>query len=499
MRFADSFRAARWVRLVNLMFQAVLFVTFFAGLNYIALRHTWRFDLSETHRSSLSPETKSYLNQLEKPVRIIVTLTNDREVPELAQAYHDISSLLREYTYASTANERGGKITVEYLDVYQNRRKAEELRIEVPNVVLLLSGENRRQLLPIDFYNTKKKGKEYTREAFKGEAALTAAILDVSSAEKQKIYFLQGHGELSFTDVSQRGLSKITDELSNRNFELASLDLAQTRKVPDDTALPPLLIIAGQQTRFQPFEEELLRNFLQNRAGRIILMIDPWRAHGLDNLIFDWGVIVYDKQIYDSNPQEQDENGNLYLRYYLPHPITQSILNNVLPVIIGPTRVVMEDIGRAKDDGLAVSTLIKSSPTSWGETSYRLRNIKPEFTPGEDLRNKDGLGVLTVSERLKPANNLPLSIRGGRLAVFGTSDLVTNNRIDISGNLNLFLATINWCVDRDTQLNIPARPIERFQLALSQAQLERMRLGLLGIIPGTVALIGFFVYWTRRH
>ena len=498
MRFADSFRAARWVRLINLMLQAVLFVTLFAGLNYIALQHTWRKDLSETHRSSLSPETKSYLAQLEKPVRIIVTITNDPGVPELAQAYRDISSLLREYSYASARNERG-RINVEFLDVYQNRKKAEELGIEVPNVVLVLSGENRHQLLPLDFYQTKKKGKEYAREAFKGEAALTAAILDVSSTEKQKIYFLQGHGELNFADVGQRGLSKISDELNNRNFELASLDLAQTRKVPDDSGLPPLLIIAGQQTRFQPFEEELLRNFLQNRAGRIIFMIDPWRYHGLDNLIFDWGVIVYDKQIYDSNPQEQDENGNLRLRYYRPHPITQNIINNALPVVAGPTRVVSEDIGRAKDDGLSVNTLISTSPSAWGETSYRLRNFKPEFTPGEDLRNKDGLGVLTVSERLKPANNLPLSIRGGRLAVFGTSDLVTNNRIDNSGNLNLFLATIYWCVDRDTQLNIPARPIDRFQLALSQEQLERLRLGLLFIIPGTVALLGFFVYWTRRH
>lgn len=494
MRFADSFRAARWVRLINLILQAVLFLSFFAGLNYIALRHTWRFDLSETHRQSLSPETKSYLGQLDQPVYVIVTLTDDAENPEVAQAFRDISALLREYTYNSSRNERG-RVFVEYLDVYRNRKKAEEFGIETANIVLLASGDHRRVLPLSEFYQTKKSGKGYTREAFQGEAVLTAAILDVSSPDKKKIYFLQGHGELQPDDTGERGLSLIRDELRQRNFDLAPLDLAQTRKVPDDASL---LLIAGQQGRFQPFEEELLRNYLQTRAGRIILMIDPYRSHGLENMIFDWGVIVYDKLIYDTDPQEQDENGNLRLRYFRPHPITQNIINNVLPVVVGPTRVVSEDIGRAKDDGLTVSTLIATSPTSWGETSYRLR-IKPEFTPGEDLRSKDGLGVLTVSERLKPANNLPLSIKGGRLAVFGTSDLVTNNRIINIGNLNLFLATINWCVDRDTQLNIPARPIEKFLLALSQEQLERLRLGLLFIVPGAVALLGIFVYWTRRH
>lgn len=493
MRFADSFRAARWVRLINLILQALLFVSLFAGLNYIALRHTWRFELSG---AALSPETTSYLSQLEKPVHIIVTITNDPDVPELAQAYRDISAILREYTY--NARNKQGPITVEFLDVYKNRKKAEDYHLdEMPNVVLVLCGEaGRRQLMPSDFYQTKKSGKEYTREAFKGESTLTAAILDVSSSSKKKIYFLKGHGELNPDDVTPRGLSMLSDNLAVRNFEISTLELAQTRKVPDDAAL---LIIAGQQVPYQAFEQERLRDYLQTRAGRIIFMIDPWRAHGLENMIFDWGVIVYDKQIYDTSSQDQDEYGNLHLRAYVAHPITQTLSSNELPVVIGPARVVSEDIGRAKDDGLTVSTLIKTSPSAWGETSYRLRNIKPEYTYGEDLRLKDGLGVLTISERLKPANNLPLSIRGGRLAVFGTSDLVTNNRINNDGNLLLFLNTVNWAVDRDIQLNIPARTIQRFQLALSQEQLERLRLGLLFIVPGAVALLGFFVYWTRRH
>jgi hypothetical protein len=90
-------------------------------------------------------------------------------------------------------------------------------------------------------------------------------------------------------------------------------------------------------------------------------------------------------------------------------------------------------------------------------------------------------------------------VRGGRLAVFGTADVVTNNRIINVGNLNVFLATVSWAVDRDTQLNIPPRPIPRFQLALSQEELIRLRLGLFLIVPGVVALLGCFVYWTRRN
>ncbi len=90
-------------------------------------------------------------------------------------------------------------------------------------------------------------------------------------------------------------------------------------------------------------------------------------------------------------------------------------------------------------------------------------------------------------------------MKGGRLAVVGTADFVTNSRLINVGNLNLFLATVNWAVDRDTQLNIPVRPIQRFQLALSAEELVRLRLALLLGLPGCVALLGLIVYWTRRN
>lgn len=57
----ESYRAARWLRTINLVLQAVLFLTLFGGLNYLSIHYHWRFDLSQHRRYSLSPETLSYL------------------------------------------------------------------------------------------------------------------------------------------------------------------------------------------------------------------------------------------------------------------------------------------------------------------------------------------------------------------------------------------------------------------------------------------------------
>lgn len=490
MAHYDSFRAARWIRFINLILQAILFLSLFAGLNYIALNHAWRFDLTDSRRHSLSAETRAYLADLERDVRIVVTISDDGDDEELEQARRDITGLLREYSYL-TRNSTNGRIDVRHLDIYQNRREAESLGLEEPNQVILITDRHRRVLLLGDFYTTR----DLQREGFHGEATLTAALLDVTSADKKKIYFLSGHGEMQPDDVDRRrGLSGLRDELRQRNYEVAGLDLSLTRKIPDDAAL---VIVASPLGPLKPFEELLLRDYLTTRAGRLIVMIDPGVHHGLDNLTLDWGIIVYDNVIMDLDRRSLTENNDLRLWNFLADPdsgITDNLRNNGMAVICGPARVVNDDLGRSRDDGLRVKTLITTSPEAWGESSYRLREFA--YTPEQDLKGE--LGVMVISERLKPAN-LPLSVRGGRLAVIGTADLVTNDRIITIGNLNLFLATVNWTVERENNLNIPARPIERFQLALSAEELMRLRLGLLLGLPGIVAFAGLIVYWTRRN
>src|SRR5258708_13574152 len=128
----ESFRTARWIRTVNLILQAVLLYTFFGRLNFLALHYSWRFDLTRNRAYSLSPETLSYLGNLRLPVHIVVAFSDSED----AQVSQDVRGLLREYVYAAQTNDPG-KITVDYLDVFQRRREADALGIEQPNTILV--------------------------------------------------------------------------------------------------------------------------------------------------------------------------------------------------------------------------------------------------------------------------------------------------------------------------------------------------------------------------
>jgi hypothetical protein len=496
----DSFRTARWVRTLHLVLQGVLLFTFLAGLNYLVRDHPLRFDLTQHRSYSLSPETLSYLH-LERPVRIVATFTDTTENPE-------IRGLLREYATATEGNydpRRGldGRITVECLDVYQNRRRAEDLGIAQPNALVLICGDRRRALLVDELYHLNAK-KE--RDSFQGEQVLTSALLDVSNPVRQKIYFLSGHGELSPEQVDAKtGLSDVRDQLKARNFEVGVVDLTVTRKIPADASL---IVDVWPQTRFSAAEQELLRQHLGANAGRLILFLAPGISAislGLDDLLLDWGVLVDDDVICDTGAENLTEDNDLLVHSFRQgHPIIQSLWDMGLALRFGFARSVRPDPGLTSGSGLTVVTLAATSKTAWGETGYRLGrpprfnnagNIHP--LPGMDP--PDSLGLVVASERVGVRDKLPFSVRGGRLVVFGTGDLIANTRLGVAGNWNIFLGAVNWTVEgREGQLNIPARPIERFQLSLSAGSLLNLRYTLLLALPAGAALLGLLVYWTRR-
>jgi len=491
MRQPDSFRAARLVRLVNLFLQALLFLTLFAGLNYVALNHAWRFDLSQGRRFQLSAETKAYLERLNEPVRVVVSLAADATNDDVAQAKRDLTALLREYTYEAARNPRA-PITVEHLNIYQRPARAAELGIEEPNAVVLLSGPRRHAMALGEFYRI-RQGR---RDEFVGEAALTSGLLTVSNPVKKKIYFVGGHQEMLPDEVDPvRGLSQFRDELRVRNFDIARLELSVSQQVPDDASL---LIIAAPQGRFGKYEEDLLRSYMQTRAGRVIVLLEPGRPHGLENLFLEWSILVFDNLLIDFD--NLTTTGDLILRNFLDDPLTAHHRKTDDKLYVGACRVVDREPGPSLEEGLSVRTLVAAGANAWGETDYRNLQKAPKFDEGFDMRGSPGrpnLGVVTISERLKPAN-LPLSVRGGRLAVIGTGDLVTNNRISSTGNLQFMLNLVRWATDSEVEVNIPARSIPRYQLTLTEKELGRLRLGLFLVVPGLTALLGLIVYWTRR-
>lgn len=484
-----DFKYARWIGAANLYGQAILVFLLFVGASYFASQYFKRIDLSKDYRYSLSPETVAHLKQLDRPVKIYVTITSDADDNDIESLFNDVRGLLREYAYAVNSSERT-LIDVEFVNIYQQRKKAnllaDEHGIQQSDLILLVSGDKKRIVFPNELYLTEGR----VRKAFLGEKVLTGAILDVASDQQKKLYFLTGHGEMRIDDVHPvRGLSQLADALRHRNIRAESLDLTQISDIPLDA---DMLLLISPQGPLLPQEEEMLRNYLSNQAGRLLLMLDPNRRHGLDDLFYDWGILVDDVIILDAGPDFLSGGQDLMLRRFIDHDITRTLIDNKIPVMAGFCRSIRPDPGRPLTDSLQVQPLIATSEQSWGERNF---SEPGKYDPGIDLPGP--LSVAVISER-QVSSQLAINIPGGKLIAFGTSDFVSNNRIGVLGNLTLFLNVVNWATGRDNLVNIPPRPVERIQIVMSQEETSHLRLALLMLFPGSAAFCGIIIYWVRR-
>ncbi len=214
------------------------------------------------------------------------------------------------------------------------------------------------------------------------------------------------------------------DELKSRNLRTATLDFSERREIPKDAAL---VVIPAPKTKILPREQELLKSFLRKDSGRVLILLEPDADHGLDDLLFEWGLLTVKALAVDTSRNSLFDGGDLMVRRFAPHPITDKLLKLNMSIITDRARVVREDPGRPIDESLIIKELMATSDDSWGEKNYAVEGF-PQYDPAVDLKVPS---ESQRSQRKKVDSSLGISIPGGRLIVIGTSSFIANNRIKL--------------------------------------------------------------------
>jgi len=490
MKRWDDFKVVNRFRATNRWLQVLLILSLIGGVNFLGMQVYQRWDLTQNHRYSLSPETRAYLRDLSEPVEIIVTIRADSRRGEEKILFDYLENLLREYVYF-TSREESAAVSVEFVDIYQDLERAEmlarEYGLEQPNTVIVRNGERRRFLRPDDLIEFE----EMKPVRFRGEAALTSAILEITQNRAPVIYSLVGHGETGFNDPDpSRGLSRLGNELRLRNFVLRTLDLSQEEAVPEDAEL---VLLADPKGALLPTELDKLRTYLLDRAGRMIIFLGPGSRPGLDPLLREWGLQLNGGVVFEKDPASVDSGGSILLRNFGEHPVTESLIQNQTWLASGLLRPVLPSGQASSDDRLVLQPLAATSKKSWVETNPLTGNT-PSFDPDADIPGP--IPVAMLAER-RAHDRLGINLPGGRLLVIGSGDLFANRRLASLGNVNFFFQSLNWLLDRDQWVGIPPRPVPQYQIALSQGQFRLVAITFL-FFPVSILLLGFGIFLTRR-
>ena len=496
----DDFGVVRPIRRINRAIQVILAIALAVVVNFLAALPQFRVreDLTADRRHSLATESAETVRVAGRrsPVGVgrnkgwvkAVLLTGDTS--EAAQALrHRLTKLLD--AYVVEASRQGSPwFAVETVGAGRNAPLLTEIagRHGAPdaNIVLILTCGLRAKYVSTREFVTSEGG-------FRGEEAVTSALLEVTEDKPAVCYVTRGHGELGLDDSSPvRGMTLLARQLRSRNFEVKQLDLAMVTEIPRDAGM---LLIPGPLTPFSATENGRLRSYLRERNGRVLALLDPGREHGLEPTLAEWAIFSPDAELQEPDPSRRTTDGDIALRRLeeKPHPLTKVLKEQDLPLIASRLRPARFDEGSAPDSTLGVWQLVFSSDAAWGETEPLRRPVRFDA-------DRDHAGPVCLATAAERATGIRKGIggAGGRLVVVGTSDIATNLRLNRGGNRAFMTQAAAWLTDRDRAVSLPVRAETSYQVNASAADFWTLALRFTCIPLGVLAVGLAISVWRRK-
>lgn len=488
---AKTVRIHRFQIGLNVLVQIVIAIGIVGMINYLAFQHFKRWDFSSNKKFTLAEQTKRVIKSLDHPVRFIVFFSSASDLAE------DVRSLLMEYKNAS----KKADVDVEFVDMYRDFSRARELATKYnfgsgENIVIVDYDGRSKFVNAQDMADYDTRGMAYgappQRTAFKGEQAITSALIAVSEEKKNKIYFVTGHGEFA----PEKELEGLKTYVERQNIESATVNLAEIEELPKDASA---LIIAGAKYDLNDRELKLLENFWQNK-GRLMVLLDPTTlTPKLTKFISEQGITPQSDRVLrlvNMGPIAGIDRDAVAVPVE-GSPITKRLkdINVQLYTAIQSLAVSPQSSPQAQ---ISAQPVLRAGEGFWGETNFDV-NVNAGETLVFDANKDHGPPVIVAAsaERGGIADDR-MKVDSSRMLVVGNALFLVNEAMT-QANLDFFLGGMNWLLDREELTGITPKQPNTFTLDLNEDQLGTLMLLTLAVMPLTAAVIGVAVTLVRRR
>jgi ABC-type uncharacterized transport system involved in gliding motility auxiliary subunit len=427
--------------------------------NYLADRYNKSYDATANKRYSLSDQTAKIVKDLKQPATITFFDQGTR--------FQHAKDLLSEYANLSP------KIHVNYVDPDKNPQEAREAGIKNYGTALVQIGDR------------KEEAKSMTEEGITG-----AIIRDLKNTTRT-VCFVQGSGEHQINDSDRNGYSRFKDLLGKENYQAKSIDLLQKAEVPNDCTV---LVVAGPTRDYQQPEVDAIKKFVEN-GGRALLMLDPPLKMGrseiadndaLTNLLQSWGVTPDKDLILDLNPIGQLAGLGPQVALVTSYE-SQPIVSGLKGTATGFP--LSRSIDVKNGDKTSVQKLFDSSSTSLATNKLNSPQVDPN-----DPKNRKGPMTIAAAGTY----NTGKQDSQGRFVVVGSSSWTANSFINFNGNSDLALNAVDWLSSDEDLISIRPKEREDRRVTMTSAQMNRVGLTSVILMPLIVVIAGVSVWWKRR-
>ncbi len=274
---------------------ALALIAGFVGLNFwVQSLNLPEIDVTANKIYTLSEESKKALEKVEQEIKIYVFGLEENDA---------VVGLIKQYC---ATNE---KISYEMLSKESNLEKVQEFELEDGySIVVIEAGDSKKIIDASSQFHTY----DYTTyaEVDTTEQTLTNSILGLSTENKPKIYFVEGHEEfgISTEEGTQAELGVLSTYLRNEAFEITSINLTSITAIPEDC---DVLAIMSPSTDFLENEAQTVIDYI-NKGGNLFLTRDVLtqgtQMPNLQKILDVYGVKVENGYILEADSNQTVAN-----------------------------------------------------------------------------------------------------------------------------------------------------------------------------------------------
>jgi len=490
---------------LTVLTQLVLIFFLVSAVNWYGFRHYKRWDISRDQKYALSDKTKRFLENVKGKIRITVFFSPNTPISG------DVASLLTEYQYAAK-----GKIDVENIDPQRNLSRAKELfdkyKVVSDESLLVLDYDGRNKTVKAsEMADIDQSGAAFGEgprvTAFKGEQAITSALIDLIEGKKNVIGYVTGHKEPSIAEQSplammqqqqQAGspVSVMKTFIENENIKFQEVNLFNEPQIPADMKA---VMIVGPQYDLSDREIKLLHDFW-DKQGRILLLLDPSaKTPKLMAFLNELGVRPNDDRLMAfvrTGIEELALIRDVQARFLGNSPVTKR-LANVRAIFFGGTSSITTEPDRVRAANIRLQPLIEAEKGYFAEKDY---NSPDQTKLQADAKNAPQTPlVIGVSVEKGGSADERVQMNSSRLVVVSNATFVQDNALTQDQQaLDFISGCANWLLSREQLIGIAPKVPKTLTFSLSPEALQSLRWMVLVLMPLIFVVLGTAVWWKRR-
>ncbi|NBV41172.1 hypothetical protein EBR96_00150 [bacterium] len=425
----------------------------------LANRTPYTIDVTRSRINTLDSHSQYIVRQLKVPVRIRAYFQDGTDEQALMRR------LLDQYRLSSP------RISYELIDPDRFPDRTARDQVDTGHGTVIIESEGRQRRL---YYSDLFTPNPYGESQFFGMVAITDAISALVNTPEWTVYFSQGHGEKSISDVSGQGFSRVARTLIADNRIVATSNLF-------NTSLPTrsIIVVAAPTAPFSKLEAAAVEQFVSN-GGALIILADFGSIPPVQPLLARRGIKLFTQKIIYDPDGSHAKNVSILIPSIPSSPVSNS-LSKELPVLMPVATPLILEADYAK---YALAPVVMTTERAWASSHVPTGN--PQFNLESDDIGPFAVGVLS----------LPAS--GGPIAIFSDSDWVTNEFIDTPGNRLLILQTIRYLA-HDTNNTPVSIPEQRQNVLILTGFQWRTSIGLLIAFGLSIVIIGVLKWYRYRN